>query len=429
MTRLNMGVIGLGYWGPNLVRTLLELPQASVQLVADRDQERLDRVGTRFPQINELSLDYRRLFAMPIDAVVVATPPQTHYGIVRECLERGLDVFVEKPLATNSEDARRLVELAEARDRILMVGHISAYNPAVRELKRMIDSRELGDIQYIDAVRVGLGLFHPTLNVIWDLAPHDISLLIHLLGNAPESVSTRGLACVQQYIEDVAYMTLTFPGGILAHTRMSWLDPCKTRRVTVVGRQKMVVYDDLQSHEKLKIYDNAVHTVRPTDTFGDFQFAYHYGNIVSPFIHLDEPLRVECLHFIECVLERKQPVTDGANGLRVVEVIEAAQQSLKSGGVPVEVNGNGQVPKLRRTTVDIDAVLIPKGAPGPASNGHRAANGSRGDNVREIARPRAQTHQQEDGQDGGESESVLDLTEDATDVLPTPKRRAVGATE
>ena len=348
MACLKVGVVGCGYWGPNLVRAFTEIPQASVHAVADRDRSRIEHIQVRYPYIEHFALDYRSLFDLSLDAVVVSTPLGTHFEIVRACLERGLHVFVEKPLATNSEDARLLVELAQAKDCILMVGHISTYNPAVRELKQMIDSGTLGEIRYIDAVRVGLGSFHSALNVIWDLAPHDVSTLLHVLGEPPLSVSTRGIACVQESIEDVAYMTLMFPSGILAHSRMSWLDPRKTRRVTVVGTKKMVVYDDVESHEKLKIYDKRVSAVRPTDTFGEFQFAYHYGSVVSPYIELEEPLRLECLHFAECVSEHEQPLTDGWNGLQVVQVIEAAQRSLREGGIPVPVNGErGAAPTLR----------------------------------------------------------------------------------
>jgi predicted dehydrogenase len=222
-----------------------------------------------------------------------------------------------------------------------MVGHTFQYNPAVHALKKMIDSDELGDIYYIDAVRASLGLFHPTLNVIWDLAPHDISILLHLLGDSPATVSARGAACVQESVADVAYMSLMFPKSVLAHIRMSWLDPLKTRRITVIGSKKMVVYDDVDNQEKIKVYDKRVSTIRRTDTFGDFQFAYHYGNIVSPFIHLEEPLRVECLHFAECIRENKTPLTDGLNGLRVVEIIEAAQRSLNNFGVEEAVSTTG----------------------------------------------------------------------------------------
>jgi predicted dehydrogenase len=389
---LNIGVIGCGYWGPNLVRTFLELPDASVSSVADRDQGRLDHIGTRYPQVKNLFSDHRQLFDVGLDAVVVSTPPETHFDMVTSCLEQGLDVLVEKPLATNVADAVRLAELAQETGRILMVGHIGAYNPAVNMLKQMIESGELGDIRYVDAVRVGLGLFHSRLNVIWDLAPHDISIFLHLLGEQPTGVSTQGLACVQESIEDVAYMTLTFPSGVLAHTRMSWLDPCKTRRITVVGTRQMVVYDDLESHEKLKMYDKNVNPIRPTDTFGDFQFAYHYGSVISPYIHFEEPLRLECQHFIDCVTERKQPVTDGRNGVSVVRVIEAAQRSLQEGGtlIPIADDADALIPHelpeswksvdprrqstIRRSAVDLNgrATQVIAGAVqnGSSSNGN-----------------------------------------------------------
>ena len=337
MNRLNVAAIGCGYWGPNLIRNCVEIPSISLEAVVDLDWERLSHVQSRYPGIPMVTDDFTQLFDTGIEAVVVSTPPETHHDIVAACIEQGLHVLVEKPLATTSADARRLVELADRYDRVLMVGHTFEYNPAVRALKEVVQSGELGNIHYIDAVRVGLGLFHPTLNVIWDLAPHDISILIHILGEMPTLVSTSGIACVQNSIEDVAYATLTFPSGILAHVRLSWLDPCKTRRITVVGRKKMIVYDDVESHEKLKVYDKRVDTIRRTDTFGDFQFAYHYGSIVSPYVHFEEPLRLECMHFAECVLEHKPPLTDGRNGLRVVEVIEAAQRSLEEGGVPVPI--------------------------------------------------------------------------------------------
>ncbi|MEJ2750887.1 MAG: Gfo/Idh/MocA family oxidoreductase, partial [Anaerolineae bacterium] len=244
---------------------------------------------------------------MDIEAVVISTPPPTHFAIARDCLLNGLHVLVEKPLAINSDEVRQLIQIAEENGRTLMVGHTFEYNPAVHALKEMIKSGELGDIHYIDAVRVSLGLFHPTLNVIWDLAPHDISILIHLLGEAPYSVSTKGVSCVQKDVEDIAYLTLMFPNNVLSHIRVSWLDPCKTRRITVVGSKKMVVYDDVESQEKIKVYDKRVNTIRRTDTFGEFQFAYHYGSIVSPYIRFEEPLRLECLLFAECIREGKRP--------------------------------------------------------------------------------------------------------------------------
>lgn len=342
MDTLKIGAIGCGYWGPNLIRNFVEIPTTELIAIADLDQERLHHMQSRYSQIKHTTQDYREFFKMGLDAVVISTPPQTHYKIARECLENNLHVLIEKPLATNSEDVRRLIELAEERKLVLMVGHTFEYNSAVRALKEMIDSGELGDIHYIDAVRASLGLFHPTMNVIWDLAPHDISIMLHLLGESPYSVSTRGIACVQQTVEDVAYMTMMFPNNVLSHIRMSWLDPCKTRRITVVGSKKMVVYDDVEAQEKLKVYDKGVKAIRRTDTFGEFQFAYHYGNIVSPFVRFEEPLRVECLHYAECIREGKQPLTDGHNGLRVVEIIEAAQRSLQNGGIQEPVGAHHQ---------------------------------------------------------------------------------------
>lgn len=334
---VRLGAIGCGYWGPNLIRNCVEIPSISLEAIVDVNTARLEHIQTRYPGIPFATTDYTRLFDAGLDGVVISTPPETHYEIARNCLENGLHVLVEKPLTTRSEEARDLIAVAEKNDRLLMVGHTFEYNPAVRALKEMIDKSDLGSIHYIDAVRVGLGLFHPRLNVVWDLAPHDISILIHLLGEMPTSVTTNGTACLQAGIADVAYMTLTFPSGVLAHSRMSWLDPSKTRRITVVGSDKMAVYDDVEPLEKIKLYDKRVDAVRRTDTYGEFQFAYHYGSVVSPYIHFEEPLRLECLHFAECILSGEIPLTDGRNGLRVLEVIEAAQASLASGGAPMPI--------------------------------------------------------------------------------------------
>lgn len=350
----SIAIVGCGYWGPNLVRTFAEISDAQVAAVADRDPTRLEHIRRRHPHVGVFAEDYHDVLDLGLDAVVVSTPPETHYRIVRTCLERGLDVFVEKPLATTEEEAQHLVEIAADHERVLMVGHIGAYIPAVRALKEMIDRNELGEIAYIDSVRGGLGLFHPSLNVIWDLAPHDISILMYLLGQSPTTVSARGAACVEETIEDVAYLTFTFANGVLGHTRMSWVDPCKTRRVTVVGKQKMVLYDDLEVHEKLKVYDKRVDAIRRTETFGDYQFAYHYGSVVSPYIEHAEPLRVECLHFLDCIRERTRPLTDGLNGLQVVRVIQAAQRSLRNGGTEVPIAAAaGAARKPREPGIDL----------------------------------------------------------------------------
>lgn len=335
--RVRIAAVGCGYWGPNLIRNFAEMPESDMVAISDLDRTRLDAMATRYPRLELLTTDYQELVDLGIDGVVVSTPPETHYAIASFFLERGVDVLVEKPLTVDAKLAQQLVEMAQGLGRVLMVGHTFEFNPAVRALKTMIDSGELGEIRYIDAVRVGLGLFHPSLNVVWDLAPHDISILLHLLGEYPLTVSTRGASCVQDSVEDVAYMTLTFPSGILAHARMSWLDPRKTRTITVVGANKMVVYDDVAAEEKIKVYDKRVDAIRRTETFGEFQFAYHYGTVTSPHIHFEEPLRLECRHFVESITTRVRPLTDGVNGLRVVRIIEAAQESLRNAGEQVEV--------------------------------------------------------------------------------------------
>lgn len=342
MTDLRIGAIGCGYWGPNLIRNFVEIPGAQVIAIADLQRDSLNRMLERFPQIGSATQDYRDLFEMNLDAVVIATPPATHFAIASDCLRNGLHVLVEKPITLESHEAQELIRIADENGRILMVGHTFEYNPAVRTLKQMIDDGELGDIYYIDAVRASLGLFQTKANVIWDLAPHDISIIRYLLGEDPISVSARGQACVQEGIEDIAYTTLIFPDNVMAHIRTSWLDPSKTRRITVVGSKKMVIYDDVESLEKLKVYDKGVKAIRRTDTFGEFSFAYHYGDVVIPYVRFEEPLRVQSQHFLDCIREGKTPLTDGYNGLRVVQIVEAAQQSLQNNGDNVPL-GNSHV--------------------------------------------------------------------------------------
>lgn len=342
MTDIRLGAIGCGYWGPNLIRNFIEIPGAQVVGIADLQQEPLSRMTQRFPQIEVSTRDYRDLFDLNLDAVVIATPPATHYAIARDCLEHGLHVLVEKPITLNSEDAQHLIEVAKENDVYLMVGHTFEYNSAVRAIKQMILSGELGDIYYIDAIRASLGLFQTKANVVWDLAPHDISILRYLLDADPISVNTHGSSCVQEGIQDVAYTTLVFPNNIMAHIRSSWLDPSKQRRITVVGSKKMVIYDDVEPLEKIKIYDKGVKAIRRTDTFGEFSFAYHYGDVVIPYIRFEEPLRVQCQHFLDCINQGKWPQTDGLNGMRVVQVVEAAQRSMKNNGDTVYISQNGR---------------------------------------------------------------------------------------
>jgi len=343
---IRVGVIGYGYWGPNLVRNFVEIPTSTVVAVADLDQERLDHAQLCYPQV-VVTKDYRDLFRLDLDSIVIATPPATHFRLAKDALLHGLHVLVEKPLTLDSREAQELIDLAEEHDCSLMVSHTFVYNPAVRALKEIVDSGEIGRVHYVDTVRVSLGLFQRDLNVLWDLAPHDISILLYIFGCNPTSVSARGIACVQDSIEDVAYLTLLFPNDVLAHIHLSWLDPCKVRRITVVGSKKMVVYDDVQSLEKLKIYDKGVQDPPHTNTFGDFQFAYRYGDINIPHLRYSEPLRVECNHYLECILAGKRPQTDGHDGLKVLRIIEAAQRSLRNTGSEEQISYDVE-PKVER---------------------------------------------------------------------------------
>ncbi|MHB0875978.1 MAG: Gfo/Idh/MocA family protein [Anaerolineae bacterium] len=331
MDPVRVGVVGCGYWGPNLIRNMLDLPSATLVGVADRDQQRLAFLRASHPHVARVA-NHRDLLRLGVDAIVIATPPATHYAIAKECLEAGANVLVEKPMALTSIDAEDLVEIAERKGLTLMAGHTFEYNAAVRALKSIIDSGELGRIYYVNAVRVNLGLFQRGLNVLWDLAPHDVSILLYLLGSEPTHVSAQGAASIFPGMHDLAYVHMTFPNDIIAHIHVSWLDPCKVRRITVVGSRKMVVYDDIEATEKIRIYDRGVETPCNGDSVTDFQCSYRWGDIVIPNIRFTEPLKVECQHFIDCVINGHVPQSNGRVGLKVVRILEAADRSLQNGG-------------------------------------------------------------------------------------------------
>ncbi len=331
MEQVRVGVIGTGYWGPNLLRNLHYLPDSEVVAVADKRDERLDHVRSLYSSL-ETTNDYQDFFDMGIQAVVIATPPATHYNIAMDCLKHGLHTFIEKPLTLDSAHGQELVDYAEANNLVLMVGHTFEYNSAVRKVKEIIDSGDIGDILYIDSVRVNLGLFQRDLDVVWDLAPHDLSILNYLIGQDPISIRADGGANIFPGKTDVAYLHIDYPDNILAHVHVSWLDPSKVRRTTIVGSKKMLVYDDLENLEKIKIYDKGVEALPYTDSYGDFQCSYRYGDVTAPYIHFTEPLRIECQHFIDCINNGTTPLSDGWSGLRVVRLLEAAERSLESHG-------------------------------------------------------------------------------------------------
>jgi predicted dehydrogenase len=338
--RLRFGVVGYGYWGPQLVRNLDRLPGACVTHVADLSPERRAHASVEHPAARVIA-DGAEVLASDVDAVVIATPIRTHHRLALAALHRGKHVFVEKPLAANAREAERLIAEAERRGLVLMTGHTFMYNPAVEELRRLVQAGALGRIYYADAVRANLGLLQPDINVIWDLAPHDLSILGYVFGLSPSHVSAHGAANVRS-VEDVAYVTLKYANGMLAHLHLSWLSPAKIRRFTVVGDRRMVVYDDVEATEKIRIYNRGVDVPEHTATFGEFQLSYRYGEIVSPHIHWAEPLAVECAHFAEAIREGKAPRSDGRDGLRVVRILEAADASLAGGGAYVAVARDDQ---------------------------------------------------------------------------------------
>lgn len=331
-----IGVVGLGYWGPNWVRNLHQ-SQATRRIVAcDLDQKRRRHVSELYSDLETTSRFEDLLNDDEIEGIVVATPVGTHYAMARRALEAGKSVLVEKPMATSNDEANDLVKTARERNLILMVGHTFEYSAPVLKMHDIIASGELGDVFYISSVRANLGLFQRDVNVTWDLATHDISIILNLMGGRePEAVSCQGESHYGHGVEDVAMLTLRFERNVIAFIHVSWLDPDKIRRTTVVGSRKMLVYDDTAPQEKIRIYDKGVTAQKYYDTFGEFQFSYRYGDIQIPRIEEKEPLFCECEHFVKCIKSGETPNTDGLNGARVVSVLEAANYSLRRGGLMV----------------------------------------------------------------------------------------------
>lgn len=333
---LRLGLIGYGYWGPNLARNFHQLPGVALVACADMDAARLAEVGRLYPSIKQLAGEPRELIDNPtLDALVVATPARSHFALVKQALEAGKHVLVEKPLAMSSAEARTLIDCAREHQRVLMVGHTFEYNPAVWKIRELMQEGALGELYYVYSNRVNLGRVQTDINALWSIAPHDISILLYLLDAMPETVSARGVSYVSPGVEDVIFALLTFPRHVTAHIHASWLDPSKTRQMTLVGSERMIVYDDVDPEARLKIYDKGVY--KRGDAFGEFQLRVRSGDIHIPRIDLTEPLRYECAHFVECVREGKTPRTDGVSGLRVVQVLEAAQASLEQNGATLSL--------------------------------------------------------------------------------------------
>lgn len=338
---IRMGVIGCGYWGPNLIRTFNALPDVELAAIGDIDPQRLQKVGALYPQTKRVT-DARDLINDPsIDAVVVATPVSSHFALGMAVLESGKHLFLEKPMAFSSDECRRLIDAAEARGRVIMVGHTFLFSPPVRKVRSLIESGDLGEIFYVAVTRVNLGIFQKDVNVVWDLAPHDIAMLNSFFGANPTAVSATGRCYVQKDkgIEDVAFLTVEYPAGQIAHIHVSWLDPNKIRRATFVGSRKMLVYDDVEPTEKIKIYDKGVEVQPHYESFGEFQLTLRSGDIFVPRVDTTEPLKIEGQHFVDVINGAAESISSGYHGLQVVDVLEKACQSIKDNGRPVEVVG------------------------------------------------------------------------------------------
>jgi predicted dehydrogenase len=336
-TQIRLGVVGCGYWGPNLVRNFRSLPDCSLKYMCDVNQQRLQHLRSLYPEVTgETQFDHL-LNGADLDAIVIATAVKLHYPMAKASLLAGKHTLVEKPLALSSEHCEELIAIARQKGVVLMAGHTFLYAPAVKTVKRIVDSGDIGELRYISARRLNLGLFQRDINVTWDLAPHDLSIILYIMGAMPISLNCRGSSHVTPDVEDVTSMCLQFPKQRSAFVQSSWLDPRKVREMTIVGSKRMIVYDDVAQQEKIKIFDVRVERPPHYDTFAEFHYAYHYGDAYIPYLKQEEPLKNECQHFLECIRDGKTPLSSGEQGLQVVRILESAYRSLKNNGASVEI--------------------------------------------------------------------------------------------
>lgn len=352
---LSIGVVGLGYWGPNLARNFSQLPGCRLGALCDLDRGRLEKTAQSYPGIGHYASFEEMLADADLDAVAVATPVLHHFPVSKAALLAGKHVLVEKPFAASVAECEELIELAESRGLTLMVGHTFIYSAPIRMIKKIIDSGDLGEIRYINSQRLNLGLFQKDINVVWDLAPHDISIILYLLGKTPDFVNCQGNAHITPGIEDVSNLSLSFRSGQFATIQSSWLEPRKVRQMTIVGTRKMIVYDDIEPMEKIRIYDTRIERPPHYDSFGEFHYSYHYGDSYIPYIEQSEPLRQMCQHFTDSIRAGSQPLSGGKSGLEVLRILEASSQSLKANGAAAKLD-----------------VVIESPAIHPPLNGHAA---------------------------------------------------------
>ncbi|MBM3319426.1 MAG: Gfo/Idh/MocA family oxidoreductase [Candidatus Eisenbacteria bacterium] len=332
-----IAVIGCGYWGPNFIRIFTQLPDSQVKYCVDTNEQRLAHMRLLYPHVRTTTRLEDALEDSEVDGAVVATPVASHHSIAKRFLEAGKATLIEKPLSLSVADAEDLVETAEKKRSALMVGHTFLFTAAVNKVKQLLESGEIGDIHYVASTRVNLGIFQEDINVIWDLAPHDISILNYVLNNRPLSVSAHAQSFIRRPVEDVAFLTLRYPGDVLAHIHVSWLDPCKIRRSTFVASKKMVVYDDVETLEKIRIYDKGVSVQPHYETFGEFHLAYRFGDIFTPKLDDSEPLKTEANHFLRAITNGRPERATGEEGLAVVRGLEAATESARKDGKTVSL--------------------------------------------------------------------------------------------
>jgi predicted dehydrogenase len=339
-----VGVIGCGYWGPLLVRNFKGLPNCRLKALCDVNEDRLKHLRELYPEV-EGATDYNHfLNGLNLDAIVIATPVKHHFPLAKAALLAGKHTFIEKPMAASSAQCEELIDIAQRNGLVLMIDHTFLYSASVRKIVDIIEAGDLGDIRYINSRRLNLGLFQKDINVAWDLAPHDISIILHILGEFPLSINCQGNAHVTPKIEDVTNMSLSFRNKRFATIQSSWLEPRKVREMTIVGTRRMIVYDDLQTHEKIRVYDVRVERPPHYDSFAEFHYSYHYGDSYIPHIQQEEPLKVACQHFIDCIAAGRQPLSNGQAGLEMVRILEAASASLQMNGGPVNFSPMQEAP-------------------------------------------------------------------------------------
>src|SRR5580692_3181103 len=340
---IGVGVVGCGYWGPNLVRNFKGLPNSNVKAMCDVSEARLKHMTGLYPDVEGMTDFGHMLNGIGLDAVVVAAPDKHHYSLAKASLLAGKHTLIEKPMASSSAECEELIEIAERNGLVLMVGHTFLYSAPVRKIVEIVEAGDIGEIRYINSRRLNLGLCQKDINVAWDLAPHDISIILHILGELPLVVNCQGNAHVTPGIEDITNISLSFRHKRFATIQSSWLEPRKIREMTIVGTRRMIVYDDLQPHEKIRIYDVRVERPPHYDTFADFHYSYHYGDSYIPHIKQEEPLKTECQHFLDCIEKGAKPLSGGSEGLELVRILEAASTSLKEQGGPVIFSPSNEV--------------------------------------------------------------------------------------